>query len=216
MAGRAAAASNLYTAARRPLASLPSGGGPEPLFLGQMPRSPGIDIARPLPAIVRLMEPAPQRPGADGNALTRGQVVRQQRYRRARGLVATTARVTGQRRRQPPRREPATLPRPTTSRPICERGRLPPCAILPQPAVHAGAVDMAAAGSLGHGLPLGDQQQCLYSAIHTRLTGSLQGCSESLAICTAEPHPAAPIMSLHAPQTACSAIALQDLWRPTY
>ena len=74
---------------------------------------------------------------------------------------------------------------------------------------------MAAAGGLGHSLPLGDQQQCLYSAIHTRLTGSLQGCGEPLAICTAEPHPAGPIMSLHAPQTACSAIALQDFWLPT-
>jgi hypothetical protein len=74
---------------------------------------------------------------------------------------------------------------------------------------------MAAAGGLGHSLLLGDQQQCLYSAIHTRLTGSRQGCGEPLAICTAEPHPAGPIMSLHAPQRACSAITLQDLWLPT-
>src|SRR5918997_2387918 len=111
-----------------------------------MPRSSGINVARPLPAIVRLVEAAPQRPGADGNALMRSQVVRQQRHRPARGPAATTARVTSQHRRQPPQREPAALPRPTTPRPIDERGHIPPCTILPQPAVHTGAVDVAAAG----------------------------------------------------------------------
>ena len=45
---------------------------------------------------------------------------------------------------------------------------------------------MAAAGGLGHTLPLGNQQQRLYSAIHTRLTGSLQGCSKPLAIRTVD------------------------------
>ena len=74
---------------------------------------------------------------------------------------------------------------------------------------------MAAAGGLGHTLPLGNQQQRLYSAIQTRLTGSLQGCSKPLAIRTAEAHPMAPIMSSHAPERAYSAIALQDLWLPT-
>ena len=87
--------------------------------------------------------------------------------------------------------------------------------MLPQPAVHTGAVDMAAAGGLGHSLPLGDQQQCLYSAIHTRLTGSLQGCGKPLAIRAAESHPMAPIMSSHAPETAYPAMALQDLWLST-
>ena len=74
---------------------------------------------------------------------------------------------------------------------------------------------MAAAGGLGHSLPLDNQQQCLYAAIHTRLTGRLQGCGEPLAICTAEPHPAGPVMSLHAPESAYPAILLQDFWLPT-
>ena len=161
-------------------------------------RPAGIDIAWPLPAMIRLMEPAPQRPIADGNALLRVQVVRQQRHRPARGLVAATARVTCQHRSQPPRREPTALPRPATPRPIHECGRIPPCAILPQPAVHTGAVDMAAAGSLGHRLPLGNQQQRLHSAIHTRLTGSLQSCGKPPAIHTAQSHPKAPIVSVHA------------------
>src|SRR3954468_19213688 len=154
-AGTAAAASNPCTAAHRPPASPLSSAGPEPLFLSQMRRPAGIDIAWPLPAMIRLMEPAPQRPTADGNALLRVQVVRQQRHRPARGLVAATARVTCQHRSQPPRREPTALPRTATPRPIHECVRIPPCAILPQPAVHTGAVDMAAAGSLGHRLTLG-------------------------------------------------------------
>jgi hypothetical protein len=74
---------------------------------------------------------------------------------------------------------------------------------------------MAAAGSLGHSLPLSNQQQRLYSAIHTRLTGSLQGRGEPLAIRTAELHPMASGMFSHAPESAYSAIVLQDLWLPT-
>ena len=74
---------------------------------------------------------------------------------------------------------------------------------------------MAAAGSLGHSLPLGDQQQRLYPAIHTRLTGSLQGRGEPLAIRTAEAHPMASGMFSHSPESAHPAMALQDLWLPT-
>ena len=74
---------------------------------------------------------------------------------------------------------------------------------------------MAAAGGLGHSLPLGDQQQRLYSAIHTRLTGSLQGCGKPLAIRAAESHPMAPIMSSHAPERPYPAIMLQNIWLHT-
>ena len=81
--------------------------------------------------------------------------------------------------------------------------------------MHTGAVDMAAAGGLGHSLPLGNQQQRLYSAIHTRLTGSRQGCGKSLAIRTAEPHPMASGMFSHAPERPYPAIMLQNLWLPT-
>jgi hypothetical protein len=87
--------------------------------------------------------------------------------------------------------------------------------MLLQPAMHTGAVDMTAAGGLGHSLPLGDQQQRLYSAKHTRLTGGLQGCDEPLAIRTAEPHPRASGMFSHAPESEYPAMVLQDLWLPT-
>ena len=115
----------------------------------------------------------------------------------------------------PSRREPTTLPRPTTPRPIREHGCVPPCAILRQPAVHTGAVDKAAASGLGHSLPLGNQQQCLHSAIHSRLTGSLQGRGEPLTISTAEPDPMALGRFPHAPERAYSAMVLQHLWLPT-
>jgi hypothetical protein len=74
---------------------------------------------------------------------------------------------------------------------------------------------MAAAGGLGHSLSLGDQQQRFNPAIHTHLTGSLQGCGKPLAIRTAKSHPMAPIRSSHAPEREYPAIALQDLWLPT-
>jgi len=74
---------------------------------------------------------------------------------------------------------------------------------------------MAAAGGLGHGLPLGNQQQRLEPAVHTRLADSLQGCGEPLAIRTAEPHPMPPIRSSHDPEREYPAMALQDLWLPT-
>ena len=74
---------------------------------------------------------------------------------------------------------------------------------------------MAAAGGLGHTLPLGNQQQRPYSAIHTRLTGSLQSCGEPLAIRTTELHPMASGMFSHAPERAYQAMTLQDLWLPT-
>ena len=59
---------------------------------------------------------------------------------------------------------------------------------------------MAAAGSLGHSLPLGNQQQRLHSAIHPRLTGILQGRGKPPAIRTAEPHSMASGMFSHAPK----------------
>src|SRR3712207_2697111 len=92
------------TAAHHPCASPPSGVGSGPFFLRQMNGALDIDIAWSLPAIARLVQPTPQGPRADGDAL-RGQVVRQQRHRPARGLVAAAARVAGQGRRQPPPRE---------------------------------------------------------------------------------------------------------------
>ena len=70
---------------------------------------------------------------------------------------------------------------------------------------------MAAAGGLGHSLPLSDQQQRLYSAIHARLTGSLQGRGQPLAIRTAEPHLMASGMFSHAPERPYSDIMLQHL-----
>src|SRR3978361_1808907 len=83
---------------------------------------------------------------------------------------------------------------------------IPPYAIFRQPAMHAGAVDTAAAGSLGHTLPLSDQQQRLYPAIHTRLAGCLQGRGEPPAIRTAEPYPMASGRFSHAPERAYSAM----------
>src|ERR671932_248257 len=77
----AATASSRGTAADRPSASPPSDVGSAPLFLRQMNRPLAIDITRALPAIARLVQPAPQRPGADRDALC-GQVVRQQWHRR--------------------------------------------------------------------------------------------------------------------------------------
>ena len=87
--------------------------------------------------------------------------------------------------------------------------------VLGQPAVHAGAVDAAAAGRLGHGMPLGHQQQRLEAAIHTGLTGASKRCGKPLAIRLVEPRLGRVIMSLHAPQGTPAALALQDLWRPT-
>ena len=180
-----------------------------------MRRSPSIDVTRPLPAIARFVKAAPQRPGADGNVLLRCQVVRQQWHRPTRGQIAAAARVPGQHCSQSSRREPTALPWPTTPWSIHELGCIPPYAVLRQPAVHAGAVDTAAAGSLGHTLPLSDQQQRLYPAIHTRLTGCLQGRGEPLAIRTAEPYPMASGRFSHAPERAYSAMVLQHLWLPT-
>ena len=66
---------------------------------------------------------------------------------------------------------------------------------------------MAAAGGLGHGVPLGNQQQRLDPAIHTRLTGGLERRRQPLAIRTAESHPMAPIRSSHAPEREYPAMA---------
>ena len=74
---------------------------------------------------------------------------------------------------------------------------------------------MAAAGGLGHTLPRRNQQQRLYSAIHTRLTGTLQGRGKPLAIRTAESHPMISGMLSHAPERQYPAMALQNLWLPT-
>jgi hypothetical protein len=87
--------------------------------------------------------------------------------------------------------------------------------VLHQPSVDAGAVDPAAAGRLGDGMPLGHQQQRFEAAIHTGLTGASKRGGKPLAIRLVEPHPGRVIMSLHAPKETPAALALQDLWRPT-
>jgi hypothetical protein len=173
-----------------------------------------IDVARALPAIACLVQPAPQGPRADREAL-RGQIVRQQRHRPACGLVAAAARVTRQGRRQPQRRERQVTTGAPAARPVAERGGVVFGPVLRQPPVHAGAVDPAAAGRLGHGMPLGHQQQRLEAAINTGLTGASKRCGKLPAIRLVKPCPGRVIMSLHAPQGTPAALALQDLWRPT-
>jgi hypothetical protein len=61
--------------------------------------------------------------------------------------------------------------------------------------VHAGAVDAAAAGRLGHGMSLGDQQHGLKPAIDTRCVDGRERRSKTLAICIGEPHPRTSIMT---------------------
>src|SRR3712207_4822381 len=101
------------------------------------------------------------------------------------------------------------------ARPVDERGGLMLSPVLSQPPVDAGAVDAAAAGRLGYGMPLGHQQQRLEPAIHPCFTGVSQCCGKPLAIRLVKPRPGRVIMSLHAPQGTPAALALQDLWRPT-
>src|SRR5215213_7253187 len=122
-----------------------------------MSRALDIDVARALPAIARLMQPTPQGPGADGEALG-GQVVRQQRHRPACGLVAAAARIAGQGGGQPPRREGVVKARTPAARPVDQGRGLMLSLVLHQPSVDAGAIDPAAAGRLGDGMPLGRQQ----------------------------------------------------------
>src|SRR5215218_2654473 len=179
-----------------------------------MSRALDIDVARPLPAITRLVQPAPQGPRADRDAL-RSQGVRQERHRPARGLVAAAARIAGQGGRQPPWCERAMEARTPAARPVEERGGLMLSLVLHQPSVDAGAVDPAAAGRLGDGMPLGHQQQRLEAAIHTGLTGASQRGGKPLAIRLVEPRLGREIMSLHAPKETPAALALQVLWRPT-
>ena len=83
--------------------------------------------------------------------------------------------------------------------------------VLGQPAVHAGAVDPAAAGRLSHRMALGHQQQGFEAAINTGLTGASKRCGKPLAIRLVEPRLGRVIMSLHAPQETPAALALQDL-----
>src|SRR5918993_2348601 len=101
------------------------------------------------------------------------------------------------------------------ARPVAEGAGLMPGSVLDQPSVDAGAIDPAAAGRLGHRMPLGHQQQRLEAAIYTGLTGASKRCGQSLAICLVKPCPGRWIMSLHAPQGTPAALALQVLWQPT-
>src|SRR4051794_9556439 len=54
---------------------------------------PGVDVAGPLPAIVRLMEAAAQRAGADRDTMALLQIMPEQWHRPTRGLIAAAARV---------------------------------------------------------------------------------------------------------------------------
>ena len=71
--------------------------------------------------------------------------------------------------------------------------------VLYEPAVHTGAVDAAAAGRLGDGMPLGHQQQRLEAAIHPGLAGASKRGGQPLAIRLVEPRLGRVIMVLHAP-----------------
>ena len=125
--------------------------------------------------------------------------MRQQRHRPARGLVAAAAGVAAR----------AAASRCGVSLGLhgadarCaagqERGGLMLGPVLDEPAVHAGAVDPAAAGRLGDGMPLGHQQQRLEAAIHPGLTGASKRGGEPLAIRLVEPRLGRVIMVLHAP-----------------
>src|SRR5215212_6158709 len=86
--------------ARRRCTIQRAGAGLSPLFLGQMRRPPGIDIARSLPAIIGLMEAPAQRSGTDGDAVTSLQILPEQWHRPTRGLIAAAARVVRQGCRQ--------------------------------------------------------------------------------------------------------------------
>src|SRR3712207_9389675 len=92
--------SSRSTAARRRRANQRAGAGSSPLFLGQMRCPSGIDVARSLPAVVRLMQAAAQRSGADRDVVALLQMVPEQWHRPTRGLVAAAARVACQGRRQ--------------------------------------------------------------------------------------------------------------------
>ena len=83
--------------------------------------------------------------------------------------------------------------------------------VLDEPAVHAGAVDPAAASRLGRGMPLGHQQQSFEAAIHTSLTGASKRGGKPLAIRLVEPRLGRVIMVLHALQQTPAVLALQDL-----
>jgi len=156
------------------------------------------------------VQPTPQRLRADREAF-RGQVVRQQRHRPARGLVAAAARVARQGRRQPLRREPRLTAGTSAARPVDQGRGLMLGPVLHQPAMHTGAVDPAAAGRFGDGMPLGHQQQRLEAAIHTGLAGASQRGSKPRAIRLIEPRLGRVIMVLHAPQQTPAMLALQDL-----
>ena len=101
------------------------------------------------------------------------------------------------------------------ARPVAEGAGLMPGSVLRQSAVDAGAIDPAAAGRLGHRMPLGHQQQRLEAAIHTGLTGASKRCGKPLAIRLVEPRPGRVIMSLHVSQATPATLVLQVLWRPT-
>ena len=100
-----------------------------------------------------------------------------------------------------------------TARPVDQRRGLVLDPVLGQPPVHAGAVDPAAAGRLGHGMSLGHQQQGFETAINTGLTGASKRCGKPLAIRLVEPRPGRVIMSLHAPQETPAALALQGIYQ---
>src|SRR3712207_9435205 len=70
--------SSRSTAARRRRANQRAGAGLSPLFLGQMRCPSGIDVARSLPAVVRLMQAAAQRSGADRDVVALLQIVPEQ------------------------------------------------------------------------------------------------------------------------------------------
>src|SRR5829696_349393 len=92
--------SSRSTAARRMRAKRRADAGLFPLFLGQMHCPPGVDVARPLPAVIRLMQAPAQRSGADGDAVTSLQILPEQWHRPTRGLIAAAARVVRQGCRQ--------------------------------------------------------------------------------------------------------------------
>src|SRR6185436_7890818 len=99
-----------------------AGAGLSPLFLGQMHGPPGIDVAGPLPAVVRRMQTAAQRAGADCNAVALLQILPEQWHRPTRGLIAATARVARQGCRQAAWGEPRRRVRSAAARPVRQDG----------------------------------------------------------------------------------------------
>src|SRR4029079_19454967 len=167
----AAATSSRSTAARRRRANQRAGAGLSPLFLGQMHCPSGIDVAGPLPAVVRRVQTAAQRAGADCDAVALLQILLEQWHRPTRGLIAATARVTCQGYRQEAWSEPRRRVRSAAPRSIRQGGGMMGRQVAFDPPATTERRDEHAPGGFTDRLSFSYQQHCRGSAIQARLAG---------------------------------------------